>query len=240
VAPKKTKEQLQKNLIKSIANATSVLVTSKDLTVEGAKLPVQPVILKSDVQAVSAAPAAPAAQTLPPDYEYVNHPKHYNTHPSNVEAIDLCEVLSFNVGSAFKYVMRRDDKLTPIQDLRKAKWYIEREILLFQATWRRFLPSWLHSLILSNPNMSEHHYELADRVRLTEKNTHAKLFYNAVLHSTEVHNYAKQDLPTALRALDSLIKSYEAKQKQKQKQRPKQKPKSRSNSKTKVQPAVTK
>jgi hypothetical protein len=59
--------------------------------------------------------------------EQVNHPTHY-AHPSGVEAIDICEHMSFNLGNALKYVFRAglksDDKLT---DLRKALWYIERQ-----------------------------------------------------------------------------------------------------------------
>ena len=44
------------------------------------------------------------------DEERVNHPKHYNSHPSGVECIDVVEVLSFNVGNAIKYLWRHGDK----------------------------------------------------------------------------------------------------------------------------------
>ena len=57
----------------------------------------------------------------------VNHPKHYNLHPSGVECIDVVEHMSFNVGNAVKYLWRADHK-GGLQDLRKAEWYVRREI----------------------------------------------------------------------------------------------------------------
>jgi hypothetical protein len=60
--------------------------------------------------------------------ETVNHPAHYNTHPSGVECIDIIEHYNFNVGNAIKYLWRADEKGAPIDDLRKAAWYIQREI----------------------------------------------------------------------------------------------------------------
>lgn len=60
----------------------------------------------------------------------VDHPSHYNQHPSGVECIDIVEHMTFNVGNAVKYVWRsglKDDK-TEIEDLRKAAWYLNREI----------------------------------------------------------------------------------------------------------------
>ncbi len=58
----------------------------------------------------------------------VNHPAHYNQHPSGVECIDVIEHMGFNVGNAMKYLWRADEKGAPIQDLEKACWYIVREI----------------------------------------------------------------------------------------------------------------
>lgn len=58
----------------------------------------------------------------------VNHPDHYNQHPSGVECIDVVEHLTFNVGNAVKYLWRADHKGATIEDLRKAAWYINREI----------------------------------------------------------------------------------------------------------------
>lgn len=58
----------------------------------------------------------------------VNHPQHYNSHPAGIECIDVVEHMNFNLGNAVKYIWRADEKGNAIQDLEKAKWYIEREI----------------------------------------------------------------------------------------------------------------
>ena len=58
----------------------------------------------------------------------VNHPKHYTTHPSGVECIEVTEHMNFCVGNAIKYLWRSGLKGEQIEDLRKARWYIDREI----------------------------------------------------------------------------------------------------------------
>jgi Protein of unknwon function (DUF3310). len=66
----------------------------------------------------------------------VNHPKHYTSHPSGVECIQVTEHYNFNVGNAIKYLWRAGIKLEEgksnlekqIEDLEKAKWYAEREV----------------------------------------------------------------------------------------------------------------
>lgn len=58
----------------------------------------------------------------------VNHPKHYTSSPSGIEVIQVTEHMNFCLGNAVKYIMRCDLKGKPIEDLRKAVWYIEREI----------------------------------------------------------------------------------------------------------------
>ncbi len=60
--------------------------------------------------------------------ELVNHPKHYNNHPSGRECIEFIHSMSFNNGSAFKYIFRRDEKDKLLEDLKKARWYIMDEI----------------------------------------------------------------------------------------------------------------
>jgi hypothetical protein len=58
----------------------------------------------------------------------VNHPKHYNSHPSGVECIEITEHFNFNIGNAVKYCWRAGLKGEQVEDLRKARWYIDREI----------------------------------------------------------------------------------------------------------------
>lgn len=58
----------------------------------------------------------------------VDHPDHYNRHPSGVECIDVVEHMGFNLGNAIKYIWRADLKADADEDLRKAAWYVQREI----------------------------------------------------------------------------------------------------------------
>lgn len=60
-------------------------------------------------------------------YEQVDHPAHYN---QGIEAIKVIEShkLNFNLGNVIKYVLRAEHKGRPVEDLRKAEWYLKREI----------------------------------------------------------------------------------------------------------------
>jgi len=58
----------------------------------------------------------------------INHPKHYTNHPSGVECIEITEHMGFNLGNALKYIWRCDLKRDAVEDLCKARWYIDREI----------------------------------------------------------------------------------------------------------------
>ena len=61
--------------------------------------------------------------------ERVNHPEHYNKHPSGIECITIVEHFNFNIGNAIKYIWRAGIKSdNPIEDLEKAIWYLKREI----------------------------------------------------------------------------------------------------------------
>jgi hypothetical protein len=60
--------------------------------------------------------------------DMVNHPPHYTSHPSGVECITITRHMGFNLGNALKYVWRADLKGSSIEDLEKAKWYIQDEI----------------------------------------------------------------------------------------------------------------
>ena len=66
----------------------------------------------------------------------VDHPPHYTSHPSGVECIQITEHMGFCLGNAIKYIWRADDKGSAIEDLQKAKWYIEREIER-RGGWKR-------------------------------------------------------------------------------------------------------
>jgi hypothetical protein len=61
--------------------------------------------------------------------DLVNSPPHYRV--GGIETIDFIEAknLNYNLGNAVKYITRSDHKDNRVQDLEKARWYIEREIL---------------------------------------------------------------------------------------------------------------
>lgn len=61
------------------------------------------------------------------EIDMVNHPPHYQ---HGIEPIEFIEShnLNFNLGSAVKYIARAPYKGNELEDLKKAKWFIEREI----------------------------------------------------------------------------------------------------------------
>lgn len=62
--------------------------------------------------------------------EQVNHPEHYGGENNPYEVIKVIEAweLNFHLGNTVKYIGRAGKKDATIQELKKAKWYLEREI----------------------------------------------------------------------------------------------------------------
>lgn len=56
------------------------------------------------------------------------NPQHYKAHPSGIECITITEHMNFNLGNAIKYIWRAADKGSHLEDLKKAAWYVNREI----------------------------------------------------------------------------------------------------------------
>lgn len=56
------------------------------------------------------------------------NPKHYKTHPSGIEAIEVVRHMNFNLGNVVKYIWRAGIKTDALEDLRKAAWYLNDEI----------------------------------------------------------------------------------------------------------------
>jgi hypothetical protein len=72
------------------------------------------------------------------EHDAVNHPKHYTSHPSGVECITVTEHMGFNVGNAVKYLWRAGLKSpSALEDLAKARWYVDREIARLTAEKER-------------------------------------------------------------------------------------------------------
>jgi hypothetical protein len=76
----------------------------------------------------------------PNNNDNVNHPKHYTSHPSGVECIEITKHYDFCIGNAIKYLWRAglkseqgyssDEK--QIEDLKKAIWYINKKIEMLE------------------------------------------------------------------------------------------------------------
>ena len=66
--------------------------------------------------------------TPAPVEDVVNHPAHYKT--GGIETIDFIEAkqLNYHLGNVVKYITRADHKGDRLENLKKAQWYLEREI----------------------------------------------------------------------------------------------------------------
>ena len=75
----------------------------------------------------------------------VNHPAHYNSHPSGIECIEIARHHNFNIGNAIKYLWRAglksekgmEDADKQVEDLRKAIFYINDEIERIKSNKRQ-------------------------------------------------------------------------------------------------------
>ncbi len=78
-------------------------------------------------------PTRPQAVEAPAVPEDAINPAHYRKHPSGIECIEVTRHMNFNVGNAIKYIWRHRDKGDPIENLKKAQWYIDDEIRRLQG-----------------------------------------------------------------------------------------------------------
>lgn len=56
------------------------------------------------------------------------NPQHYQGFTGGAQPVDIAEHLSFNLGNALKYISRAGRKGDAVEDLSKARWYIDREL----------------------------------------------------------------------------------------------------------------
>ena len=68
--------------------------------------------------------------TVENEVDNVNAPKHYTSHPSGIECIQIAELLPFNLGNAIKYLWRGDLKWNKQEDTKKAIFYLRRQAKL--------------------------------------------------------------------------------------------------------------
>lgn len=74
-----------------------------------------------------------SAEELWPKTNEINHPAHYNH--GKIEPIDVIEdwKLNYRMGCVLKYVARHEHKGQALKDLRKMRWYLDREIMAREA-----------------------------------------------------------------------------------------------------------
>jgi hypothetical protein len=72
--------------------------------------------------------SSPSKEKLIMTHDNVNHPAHYKA--GGIETIDFIEAksLNYNLGNVVKYITRADYKGNKIEDLKKAQWYLNREV----------------------------------------------------------------------------------------------------------------
>lgn len=149
-------------------------------------------------------PVAVVAKEDDGTYEYVQHPKHYNNHPSGVECIDIAERMGFNIGNAFKYVYRRNSKADAQKDVEKAIFYVEREIGrlndVIQVATKQYLTH-----MRSNDAFNCATVELCQRVIDAEAGSELSDLYAYLFEVTELDHYV-QNLTACLPILKRLLK----------------------------------
>lgn len=99
------------------------------------------------------------------EFDDVEKPRHYNSHPSGIECIEIVRHLTFDVGNAVKYVYRADLK-NGRQDLDKARYYLRDALRHADPV---FLPSWRFR-----------HQSLLDQVGAVETDPHRLAFFHAL------------------------------------------------------------
>lgn len=78
-------------------------------------------------------PKRSATTTSRSKHDPVEHPRHYTAHPSGVECIEITRHMNFNLGNVVKYLWREGLKGYPLEDLRKAAFYLRDEIARVEA-----------------------------------------------------------------------------------------------------------
>jgi len=119
----------------------------------------------------------------------VDHPRHYNMHPSGVEVIEIKRYLISNIADAFKYVLRQGEKGDQRKDLEKALWYLRDQLAGGPRPPR--------TLYVLNAQ------EFMQRVILAETRLDMLAFLNGVDHYSKFG--ATQDLYNAVMAVESML-----------------------------------
>ena len=111
-----------------VAKATGVSVSGVYQIVHKAKAAATKVSKPMKVIAISTSNKPILPKSLKDAFDMVNHPPHYKA--GGIETIDFIEAknLGYHLGNVVKYVSRADLKGAKLEDLQKAKWYLDRAI----------------------------------------------------------------------------------------------------------------
>jgi len=129
--PKAKPVEIAKALGVKIGYVYTVMWTAK----KKVKLPRKVLTLKQIKEAtarvqefIKTEPAHMQIEMFEPATDLINHPAHYKV--GGIETIDFIEAkkLGYNLGNVVKYLTRADHKGNKLEDLRKAQWYLTREI----------------------------------------------------------------------------------------------------------------
>lgn len=97
----------------------------------------------------------PAVVGVTYEFDVVQKPRHYNSHPSGIEAIDVGRHLTADWFNAFKYIFRCDLK-NGRQDIEKALWYaedgVDNNIPMHAPTWSMEQTAKINDVIFKEPN----------------------------------------------------------------------------------------
>lgn len=93
-------------------------------------------LVNMEAEIAELANATGANRAIPPPVAFPSpvipedniNPAHYRKHPSGIECIEVTRHMNFNIGNAIKYLWRYMDKGDPVENLKKAQWYIDDEI----------------------------------------------------------------------------------------------------------------
>ena len=118
-----------KVVAKAVGVKTPYVYTVKHtMTTKAKSLPVDGIGVAYDLKEKKWQAVAPITSSAPIKADSVNHPAHYKV--GGIETIDFIEAkqLSYHLGNVIKYITRADHKGNELEDLHKARWYLNREI----------------------------------------------------------------------------------------------------------------
>lgn len=89
----------------------------------------------------------------------IDRPAHYTWHPSGIECIEISQHFSFNLGNAIKYIWRAGEKGSALEDLEKARKYVQFERARLAMSR---LACTDNGFVTARPDLYERRNEIAD------------------------------------------------------------------------------